>query len=124
MGNAPIARGQYSIPAGASFADLGPLLKIDVAEWRYRSYRKFFASSFELKSGTFEVPEDTTFSEALDRYLKKPVHTDLTFMILPGWNRYDIDAYLTEKKFIKAGDLIRATPSDYPKLVGKYPFLS
>jgi hypothetical protein len=35
-----------------------------------------------------------TLEEALRTSLLKPIHTDITITILPGWNKYDIDAYL------------------------------
>ena len=33
--------------------------------------------------------------------LVKPLYNDLTITILPGWNMYDIDTYLSEKKIIE-----------------------
>lgn len=123
VGSAPVKKGQYSIEAGSLFSDLNQELKLGVSDWKFRAYRKFYAPDFELKSGTFVVGEDTTFENALESSLKKPAYTDLTFTILPGWSKFDIDPYLAEKKFIKAGDLISATPSQFPKLVQKYAFL-
>ncbi|MDD2745468.1 MAG: endolytic transglycosylase MltG [Candidatus Gracilibacteria bacterium] len=123
VGSVVVRKGQVSIDAGTVFLDLGTSLKLGVSDWRLKAYRKYYAPEFELKSGTFTIAEDMSFAQALETSLKKPTHTDLTFMILPGWSSFDIDPYLAQKKFIKPGELIQAKPTQFPKLIKKYPFL-
>lgn len=123
VGSVIVHKGEYSIDMGTSFNGLNGTLKLGLSDWQLRAYKKFYAPGFELKSGTFLVPEDVEFSKALEKYLKTPTHTDLTFMILPGWSVFDIDAFLSAKKFIEPNELISAVPEKFPRLVKKYPFL-
>lgn len=116
-------KGEYTIESGTLFHQIHTNLKLDVADWQLRAYKKFYAPDFQLKSGTFVIPEDMPLSKALEKSLVTPAHTDMTFMILPGWSVYDIDSYLSQKKLIRSGELINAKPSDFPRLIKKYPFL-
>ncbi len=116
-------KGEYAIESGTLFHQIHTYLSLDLTDWQLRAYKKFYAPDFQLKSGTFLIPEDMPLSQALEKPLVTPVHTDITFMILPGWSVYDIDSYLSQKKFIKPGEFIDARPSDFPRLIKKYPFL-
>ena len=101
-------KGEYAIESGTLFHQIHTYLSLDLTDWQLRAYKKFYAPDFQLKSGTFLIPEDMPLSQALEKPLVTPVHTDITFMILPGWSVYDIDSYLSQKKFIQPGDLIDA----------------
>ena len=62
---------------------------------------------------------ETIFSTTL----KKPSQTDLTITILPGWNMYDIDAYLSSKKIIEPWVFLIAARDHFSTFIAKYPFL-
>lgn len=69
----------------------------DTADWRLKAYFRFFADlPDKVDSGVYLVPPETTIDELLTQVLtKKPTSATLKLTILPGWNKYDIDAYLT-----------------------------
>lgn len=68
---------------------------------RYKLYLRFFAPKIpSLQAGTYEIERDMELSRVLSETLKSPKYTDLTITILPGWNMYDIDSYLSSKKIL------------------------
>lgn len=73
-----------------------------VATWRYDLWIKYFAPRVpNLQIGEYKVNSPTTLVEFFTKTLNKPIHTDETITILPGWNIYDIDAYLAEKNILR-----------------------
>jgi cell division protein YceG involved in septum cleavage len=52
------------------------------------------------------------------------VHTDITITILPGWNMYDIDSYLSDKKIIPTGAFLIAARDNFATFQTKYSFLT
>jgi cell division protein YceG involved in septum cleavage len=55
----------------------------------------------KLQAGSYKLDADKTLMEVFEKTLTKPTYDDLTITILPGWNIYDIDASLAEKKITK-----------------------
>lgn len=99
-------------------------LDIDIGATRYKLWLKFFADSLpKLQAGTYTVADGTTLEETLKDVLTKPVHTDITITILPGWNMYDIDSYLSDKKIIPAGAFLLAARDNFSTFQEKYSFL-
>jgi len=45
-------------------------------------------------------------------------------MILPGWNMYDIDAYLVSKNIANPGELLRVASDRFSEYQAKYNFLA
>ena len=74
-------------------------------------------------AGEYSASRGTTIEEFFTETIAKPVHTDLTIMILPGWNMYDIDAYLTEKNIIATGDLLRVANDRFSEYQKQFSFL-
>jgi UPF0755 protein len=77
-----------------------------------------------LLAGSYKVDTATSFENLLKETLGKPTYADLTITILPGWNIYDIDSYLSEKGIIQTGEIILAARDHFSDLTRKYPFLS
>ena len=67
---------------------------MDAGDTRVSLYRRFFAADFVPKAGTFAVDKGASLRSVLANSLVKPLHTDLSITLLPGWNIYDIDPYL------------------------------
>jgi cell division protein YceG involved in septum cleavage len=112
------------VPPGTGFSTLLSLIGVDTSDIRSRLYKKGFTTDFTLKAGTYAITPGVTLEEALRTSLLKPVHTDLTITLLPGWNKYDIDAYLAGLGISKAGDLIDSRISEYPNLIKEFPFIA
>jgi hypothetical protein len=49
---------------------------------------------------------------------------DITITILPGWNMYDIDSYLSDKKIIPTGAFLLAARDNFSTFQTKYTFLA
>ena len=61
---------------------------------------------------------ETTFKQT------KVVSNEQQIKILPGWNIYDIDAYLAENNILNAGDFVSASEKNFSKFQAKYKFLA
>ena len=100
-GSIEIVPKQYIIDKGASVLSLNSGLRWEVSPWRYSLWVRFFApADITLLAGEYEAMRGTTIETFLTKTIKTPVHTDITITILPGWNMYDIDAYLSDKNII------------------------
>jgi UPF0755 protein len=97
---------------------------LNISDTKYKLWTKFFAPGVKLQAGTYKVTDDTTIDGLFRDILTKPTYDDLTITILPGWNIYDIDAALSEKKIIKTGDFLLALRDHFSDLQAKYPFLA
>ena len=89
----------------------------------YKLYLKFFSKETKLQAWTYKISEDTTLEKLLENELKKPAYNDITITILPGWNIYDIDSALSDKKYIDAWEFVLAARDHFSDLSVKYPFL-
>lgn len=77
-------------------------LKWGISPWRYSLWVKYWApEDITILPGAFDAARGTTVETFFTKTLAKPVHTDITITILPGWNMYDIDNYLSEKNIAK-----------------------
>lgn len=99
--------------------------KDKIAPWRYRYYLRFIADvPSVVKPWIYPIEKTTTISEFITKTLSstKPIKaTNIT--ILPGWNIYDIDAYLAKKWYITPWDLISSQMNLISIFSAKYPFL-
>lgn len=99
--------------------------KDKVAPWRYRYYLRFIADvPSVVKSWIYPVDKTATISEFITKTLSasKPIEA-ANITILPGWNIYDIDAYLTKRWYIASWDLISSQANLALLFSAKYPFL-
>ena len=100
------------------------ILNLDIADWRYKFWLKYISKTTpKIQAGTYDVDKATTLSEVFTSVLTKPVVTDLTITVLPGWNIYDIDDALANKKIIEPGALLLAARDHFGTLQDKYSFL-
>lgn len=84
-------------PGAGAYSLIGQDAFSDVADWRLKAYFRFFADiPSKIDSGVYTLPDGTTVEKLLTQVLtKKPNSATLKLTILPGWNKYDIDAYLS-----------------------------
>lgn len=96
---------------------------IKVNPFTYKLYIRFFAPEIKLQAWTYKINEETTLEKIFSTTLQKPIYNDLTITILPGWNMYDIDNYLSEKRILEAGSFLIAARDHFFDLKKKYKFL-
>lgn len=96
-GNLQIGAKTYDIAKGMTVSELNDDLNLGVSSWRYKLWIRFFANKPTLQAGQYVVSSGTTLSDFFMKNLKHPTYTDVTITIIPGWNIYDIDAYLASK---------------------------
>ncbi len=125
VGSIPIWKGKYTIEKWYTLSILGDKLGFGVASWRYRLWTRFFApSNIILSAGTYETTVPVTISDFLTKTIKTPLYGDQTITILPGWNSYDIDAYLASKDIGKVGDFLETSRINFGEYQKDFPFLS
>ncbi len=124
IGETTIPAGKYTISKGIALSDIPNVFHASPNTWQYKLWLKYFAPKLpNIQAGTYEVERTTSLSEVFSTVLTKPVQTDLTITILPWWNIYDIDAYLSEKKIIEAWAFLLAARDHFSALQSKYLFL-
>ncbi len=89
--------------SGDTVAILRDKLVINIHPLVFKVYTRFFEKDFILHAGTYSIPKDTSLRELFSKILKNPISKDITITILPGWNIWDIDAYLTKEGVTKSG---------------------
>lgn len=114
----------FIVNRGDTVATLPKKLGIDINSIAFKLYTRFFVNNFTLQAGTYSVPKGTTIATLFSQVLKNPVSKDITITLLPGWNIWDIDAYLTKEGIIKAWEFTTSAENISPTLQKKYPFLS
>jgi UPF0755 protein len=120
----PVKAGKYTISKWVTLSEMPKILNLDIADWRYKFWLKYISTTTpKIQAGTYDVDKTTTLSEVFTSVLTKPVITDLTITVLPGWNIYDIDDALANKKIIEPGALLLAARDHFGTLQDKYSFL-
>lgn len=124
-GNIEITPKGYIIDKWASMLSLNTKLKWWVADWRYSLWVRYFApENITLMAWEYEAVRGTTVETFFTESIASPVHTDITITILPGWNMYDIDAYLVEKNIAKTGEFLRVASDRFAEYQTKYDWLT
>ena len=123
-GDVLVKPGTYSLEKWATLASVPKAFSLDVAPMQYKLYLRFFAPKVELQAGTYKVEDESTIENLFKQTLLKPLYNDLTITILPGWNIYDIDLYLSEKKIVDSWAFLLAARDHFFDLTKKYPFLA
>ncbi len=123
VGDTLVEPGTYSLEKWATYASIPKAFSLDVNETTYKLYLRFFAPKVNLQAGTYKVEDESTIENLFKNTLVKPLYNDLTITILPGWNLYDIDTYLSEKKIIETWAFLLAARDHFFDLSKKYPFL-
>ena len=125
VGNIVTPAGNYTLDRWVTLSNLPESLELSVADWRYKLWLKYLAPEIKnLQAGGYKLESDMTLREVFATTLQKPVYTDLTITILPGWNSYDIDDYLYRKDIIEdPGDFLLTLRDNFSKYQAEYPFL-
>lgn len=89
-------------------------------------YSKFFAPEWvKIKSGTYKTTEPLPLEKFLTEGLKENqvFENEISITILPGWNIWDIDAYLADKDILPKWEFEKAT-KDIAKYKSDFTFLN
>lgn len=115
----------YTLDKWTTVGTLPESLDLDVASWKYKLWVKYLAPEIKnLQAGWYRVETPMELSDVFRTVLEKPVYTDLTITILPGWNSYDIDDYLYRKDIIEnPGDFLLALRDNFFTYQKDYAFL-
>lgn len=116
----------YTIAAGTTLATLNTAQKLDIVDWRYRLYVKFFAPKVTIRAGYYETTEAMTLEQFLTTGLEKttPTASEITLTFLPGWNIWDMDAYLASKSLVPAGEFVATLQKNFIQYQADFSFLS
>ena len=101
LGSREVPTGNFFITKGDTLSALPEKLDISVNATLYKIWLKTHENNFVLQAGSYHIPENTTIETLFSQVLSHPLAKDLTITILPGWNIYDIDAYLAKNGIIK-----------------------
>lgn len=121
IGSYVLREDTYTITKGMNLTTLDTALDWDVSHTKYKLWVRFFAPEVSLKAGKYSA-SGMTIEGFLRDGISKPVHSDNTIMILPWWNLYDIDAYLTRENVTESGAFLSAA-SNIDSWRQKYDFL-
>lgn len=123
-GNIEINPKNYIIDKWSTMISLNTKFKWGIAPWRYTLWVKYFApKDIVLNIWEYVAERWVTVSQFFTETIATPVHSDLTITILPGWNMYDIDAYLVEKNISKTGEFLRVAADRFSEYQAKYTWL-
>lgn len=118
-------KGKYTIEKWYTTSVLSDKLWFPVASWRYRFWTRLFApSSIVLSAWTYETNTPVSISDFLTKTIKTPLYKDQTITILPGWNSYDIDAYLASKDIGRVWDFLETSRINFWEYQKDFSFLS
>ncbi len=104
----------FEVPAGATARGLGSALAeagLISAEWKWTWYLRMGADGTCIKAGRHAVSPAMAFGQLLESLCGAPVPKDEPFTVVEGWRIREIDAALTEKGWIKAGEYALAAAS-------------
>ena len=124
VGSIEITPKKYIIDKGMTASILDEKFSWNVSSWRYGLWLRFFPpKNLSLQVGEYEAKRWTTIQSFFSETLKSANHTDMTITILPGWNLYDIDAYLSQKNISSTWDFLRTATDRFSEYASKYLFL-
>ncbi len=125
VGSIPVRPWEYTLDKWTTIYTLPETLNITLSPWRYKLWVKYFAPKIvNLQAWGYRIEKESTLSTVFSTILTKPLFTDLTITILPGWNSYDIDDYLSRKHIIEnPGDFLLTMHDHFPLYQKEYPFL-
>lgn len=122
-GNIIIPEKTYDVEKGMTLSELNEEFDFWIPAWRYKLWMELFANKPNLQVWQYVVAPKTSLSDFFSKNLKRPTYTDISITILPGWNIYDIDAYLANKGISKVGDVLSTMVMNFPTYQEDYPFL-
>lgn len=113
----------YTIDKTVTLSNLNDKLALGIDPMRYKLYIKFFAPDVSIQAGGFSASSGTTLETFLTETLKTPSYTDLTITIIPGWNMWDLDAYLASKDIGAPGDFLTTVQLNFAQYQKEFAFL-
>jgi UPF0755 protein len=96
----------FEVPAGSAASHLADDLAdagLSVSEFQWKLFLRSADGSC-LKAGKFSLRKDMSLNEVLTTLCGAPLPDDVPFTVIEGWRIRDIDAALTEKGWIEAGE--------------------
>lgn len=118
-----VLRQDFVISHGDTVAGLPKKLSIAVNPIIFKIYTRYFVKNFTLQAGTYSMGRDATIASLFSEVLKNPTSKDIAITLLPGWNIWDMDVYLTKQGVIQSGEFTQAAENIPDALRKKFPFL-
>lgn len=118
-----VMKQDFIISQGDKIANLPQKLGISIGSFPYKLYTRFKQKDFVLQAGTYHMDSEQTLDELFNQTLTHPISKDITLTVLPGWNIFDIDAYLTKEGITKAGDFTIASENISDDLRNAFSFI-
>lgn len=118
-----VTRQNFIVSRGDSIASLPKKLGMDINPTLYKIYTRLFIKGFTLQAGTYSINKDTDLRLLFAQILKNPTSKDITITLLPGWNIWDIDAYLTKQGITQSGDFTKSAENISDSMRKDFPFL-
>lgn len=119
----PVMKQDFIVSRGDTLSTLPQKLDINIGSLPYKFYTRFKQKDFVLQAGTYHMDSEQTLDELFSKTLTHPVSKDITIRTLPGWNIFDIDAYLTKQGIIKTGDFIKTSENISDDLRNTFSFI-
>lgn len=95
--NTIVSQQDFIVNRGDTVASLPKKLGISVNTTFFKIYTRLFVKNFTLQAGTYVMGNDATIASLFSQVLRNPTSKDITITLLPGWNIWDMDAYLTRE---------------------------
>ncbi|MDD5197886.1 MAG: endolytic transglycosylase MltG [Candidatus Gracilibacteria bacterium] len=121
--NTVVTKQDFIVNRGETIANLPKKLGINVNPTLFKIYTRLAIKNFPFQAGTYSIEKDTTIKGLFDQVLKNPISKDITITLLPGWNIWDMDAYLTKQGIIQAGDFTKSAENITDAMRKEFPFL-
>lgn len=118
-----VVKQDFIVSRGDTIASLPKKLSLAVHPTLFKIYTRLMVKNFTLQAGTYSMERDATIESLFSQVLSNPISKDLTITLLPGWNIWDIDAYLTKEGIAKAGDFTKSAENITDKMRKDFPFL-
>lgn len=121
--NTTVIKQDFIVNRGETVANLPKKLSIAVNPVLFKIYTRLAIKNFTFQAGTYSMERDATVATLFSEVLRNPVSKDITITLLPGWNVWDMDAYLSKQGVIQAGDFTKSAENITDALRKDFPFL-
>lgn len=121
--NIEVKKWNYIIKSWDTLTQIPDRFNLKVNRTLYKLWLKIDSPNIKLQAWNYPVSSTTTLSDLLSDKLNKPLAEEDEITILPWWNIYDIDEYLSSKWIIKSWELTTYSSNIPSTLKSKYPFL-
>ena len=100
--NTVVMKQDFIVNRGETIQNLPKKLGIIVNPTIFKIYTRLAVKNFPFQAGTYSMEQDATIATLFSEVLKNPISKDITITLLPGWNIWDMDSYLTKQGIIQA----------------------